>query len=258
MSAQTLGRRGIYVWSATDILEVLDDCCEAFTFPMLDNGYVYLAATRLSLHRSLADWALVIEVFGFSPRSGLPDLHIHTFGSRLRNRDKPSDYVSQEAYDNYIGKNPHNQSRFFRPIEPGPWQDGEDLELVAAPAASAVHLRGQALELPRLDQFESNAIILEEPARIRTFELCRLLASTHRNLVLATPEERRVSVPDELDELLVLDEWRHPDVVNDELPSDSETFIRLAGVLADGDRASFRACETPNTHWSNWPDGGSL
>lgn len=52
--------------SAPDILAVLDRCCDACTFPMLDNGYVYLAATRLSLFRSKADWAMVIEVFGFS------------------------------------------------------------------------------------------------------------------------------------------------------------------------------------------------
>lgn len=31
------------------------------TFPMLDDGYLYLAATRLCLHRSDTDWALVIE-----------------------------------------------------------------------------------------------------------------------------------------------------------------------------------------------------
>ena len=31
------------------MLEVLDACARVFTFPMLDNGYVYLAATRLSV-----------------------------------------------------------------------------------------------------------------------------------------------------------------------------------------------------------------
>jgi len=54
---------------AGHILTILDACCHSATFPMLDNGYVYLAASRLSLHRSTTDWALVIEVFGFSPRA---------------------------------------------------------------------------------------------------------------------------------------------------------------------------------------------
>ena len=27
------------VFDSEEILSILDDCCEAFTFPMLDNGY---------------------------------------------------------------------------------------------------------------------------------------------------------------------------------------------------------------------------
>ena len=76
--------------AADDILRVLDRCCDDFTFPMLDNGYVYLSATRLSLHRSLEDWAMVIEVFGFSPRADLPDTFIYTFASKLRDRNRRS------------------------------------------------------------------------------------------------------------------------------------------------------------------------
>src|SRR3954453_1432038 len=94
------------------ILSILDRCCDAFKFPMLDNGYVYLAATRLSLYRSATDWAMVIEVFGFSPRSGIPDNHIHTFTSRLHDRDSPEQYLNRPAYEDYLANNPHNDSRF--------------------------------------------------------------------------------------------------------------------------------------------------
>ena len=48
-------------WTKDRILKVLDDCCDNFTFPMLDNGYVYLAASRLSAFRSVHDWQLAIE-----------------------------------------------------------------------------------------------------------------------------------------------------------------------------------------------------
>jgi hypothetical protein len=100
-------------FEADHILSVLDRCCDAFTFPMLDNGYVYLAATRLSLHRTAADWAMVIEVFVFSPRSGLPDTHIHTFASALYNRDAPEKYVKREAYDRYLANNPNKAVEEF-------------------------------------------------------------------------------------------------------------------------------------------------
>src|SRR6476469_8479419 len=106
--------------SASRILAVLDRCAEHHFFPMLDNGYVYLAATRLSLFRSPADWAMVIEVFGFSPRAGLPDLAVRTFASRLRDRDPPSNYASDDAYRNYLGNHPHDEYRSFYPLEDGP------------------------------------------------------------------------------------------------------------------------------------------
>jgi len=68
-------------WKSEDVLAILDQCSANFTFPMLDNGYVYLAATRLSLHRTEADWGMVIEVFGYSPRAGMPDTNIYRFAS---------------------------------------------------------------------------------------------------------------------------------------------------------------------------------
>ena len=113
------------------ILKILDDANRASTFPMLNNGYVYLAATRMSLFRSNEDWGLVIEVFGYSPRAGLPDTHLYTFASRLHDRDKREKYASETAYRNYLANNPHNESRFIHPIPEGPWMDSDCQELVA-------------------------------------------------------------------------------------------------------------------------------
>ena len=59
--------------------------------------------------------------------------------------------------------------------------------------------------------------------------------------------------------LLQLEEWHHPDVVDDEeRPSGSETFAQLAAVLSSGELAHYRPTRPPNTHWVNWPDGGTL
>jgi hypothetical protein len=53
--------------------------------------------------------------------------------------------------------------------------------------------------------------------------------------VLATPEERRVNVLPNMESLLVLDDWHHPDLANGEWPSALESFQQLARVLATGD-----------------------
>jgi hypothetical protein len=243
--------------STEQILSILDRCCDAYTFPMLDNGYVYLAAARLSLFRSPEDWAIVIEVFGFSPRSELPDTHIHTFASTLVNRKSPEQYVSQQAYAAYLANNPHNESQFVHPIEPGAWIDQDDPEFVAD-GAEGVIMRGRLAQRPGPETYRRAGVELGFPPRVRVFELCRVLAHEAREEVLATPDERRVNVPPQLQPLLTLDEWAHPDVAYDARPSGSVTFQQMARVLVSGDLGDYRPAEAPNTHWRNWPEGGTL
>jgi len=76
--------------------------------------------------------------------------------------------------------------------------------------------------------------------------------------VLATPKERRVSIEPELVPCLTLDDWRHPDVVTDDRPSDTGSFRRLAEELATGNLDAYRPCRARNTHWRHWPEGGTL
>jgi len=243
---------------ATHILSILDRCCDAFRFPMLDNGYVYLAATRLSLYRTEGDWAIVIEVFGFSPRSGLPDTHIYTFASSLYHRDAEEKYATPEAYDRYLKNNPNNDSRFVHPIEAGDWQDDQNGEIVAEDAKEVV-LRDRRLPIPPIDEYARRGITVENPPRVRVFELCRFLAEVARDPVLASEKERRVSVLPGMTQILQLEEWNHPNVVDDGArPSGSETFQQLAQVLASGNVELYRPSLPPNTDWRNWPEGGSL
>jgi hypothetical protein len=68
-----------------------------------------------------------------------------------------------------------------------------------------------------------------------------------------------MSVLPEMMQILQLEEWHHPNVVDEkELPSVSETFQQLAQVLASGDVRAYRPKQAPNTHWRNWPEGGRL
>jgi len=245
-------------WTGTRVLEVLDKCCDSFTFQMLDNGYVYLAATRMSLHRSTRDWGLVIEVFGFSPRSGLPDTHIYTFSSSLYARKPASDFVSADAYQRYVSNNPNNESSFVYPIDEGDWIDSEQSELIAT-GQHEVTLRGHKRSMPHLNDYAAAGVIPSEAPRATVFEFCRALAHVAREEVLATPEERVARLNPGMRQILQLDEWNHPDVVDDsKRPSNSETFQQLVEVLITGDVQKYRPMLSPNTHWKHWPDGGSL
>ena len=223
---------------------------------MLDNGYVYLAATRLSLYRKSGEWAIVIEVFGYNPRDWLPDTAIYTFASTICNRDIPKSYGPREI-SNLLARNPNNDCRFVYPIEQGDWQDNHDY--FVAEGARAMVVRGERQPIPAFDEYALRGITLEAPPRVQSFELCRFVADVHRDLVLATAEERRLSVLPAMPQILQLEEWHHPNVVVDtERPSGSETFQQLAQVLATGDTELYQPSQPPNTHWRNWPGGGLL
>ena len=167
-------------------------------------------------------------------------------------------YANGEAYNRYLANNPNNDSRFVYTIDAGDWQDDQDDEILAEDAREVI-VRSQRRPTPSLHEYAEQGIVLENPARVRVFELCRFLAAVARDSVLATAAERRVSVLPDMTQILQLEEWHHPNVVNnDDRPSGSETFKQLAQVLATGNIAFYRPSLPPNTHWRNWPEGGLL
>jgi hypothetical protein len=58
-----------------------------------------------------------------------------------------------------------------------------------------------------------------------------------------------------LQKFLELDEWRHPDTADGELPSESPCLVSLARALSANDTALYEcSAESFNTHWSNWEE----
>lgn len=225
---------------------------------MLDNGYVYLAATRLAVFRSDVNWAITFEIFGFSPRAGIPNLNVTTIGSSISGLKTQADFVNEQAYKAYLSNSANSHLEFFHPIEDNVWIDPENGECVAADADSLV-LRGHIMPLPDLPVYDRAGIKLIDPPSVQIFELSRALAYLRRSDVLASKAEREVNLPGGMRELLVLDDWLHPDVVDaDCLPSRSTTFQQLAAVISTGEISRYVAPSSGNTHWSNWPDGGTL
>jgi hypothetical protein len=213
-------------FDADEILAQLDACAVEYTFPMLDHGYVYLVDTRLHAYRDEERWALMIEVVGYNPRGGGLDDTLYLFGNCLARAPG----IANED--------------FLHPID----DDVEDPDSPedARPGLRQVSVRGQVIELP----------VHRDPWPMA--ELFRSLVPGHRELLFATEQQLRARVPADLPQILQLEEWHHPDVVADERPSQSETFRALADVLVSGDPGRYRPTQPPNTHWSNWPDGGSL
>jgi hypothetical protein len=85
-----------------------------------------------------------------------------------------------------------------------------------------------------------------------------MLDMLYHDKLVATEDEIRERIPVDLPKVLELKAWFHPDLVNGELPSQNETFQQIAEVLETGDISCYRPTRQPNTHWSNWPDGGTV
>ena len=214
-----------------------------------------MAATRLSVYMSHKSWGVVVEVFGFSPRSEAPSIQIYTFSNKLANRNPASNDASLEAYENDIKNNKNNELNFVYPINNENWMDDEDPEYIKSGAK--VELRDVLVTMPELEKYSLYGIKLEESQPL-VYELCRYIASEYRDKVLCTEVERRCNLGSSIELLLQLDEWCHPDIVEGELPSQSEVFQQIADVIVSKDVAKYKPTLEPNTHWVNWPEGGSL
>jgi hypothetical protein len=208
---------------SAEVLEQLDVAAEDNMFPDLGHGYYYAVDARLHGYRDGARWALIVETVGYSPRAAnLTDV-LHVFGNCLTE--------GQPGYDN---------GDFFNRVDN--WDDIDDAEMYRG---GPIVVRGQAITVGA------------EPGE-ELIDVLRRLVPEHRELLLADETELRRRIPTDLPELLRLDSWHHPDPVEGPPPSHCETFRQIADVLISGDIARYVPSLPPNTHWSNWPDSGSL
>ena len=143
---------------------------------------------------------------------------MYTFGSTLANRYRPENFVSPAAFEAYAAKNPHNEMHHVYPIDDGSWMDANTPELVSLEAEELV-LRGRKIRIPNAEDCRRVGVPISGPPRVQVFELCRAIAYSIREDVLATPDERRTHVPLELRLLLTLDE-RPPGLTTASLKSE--------------------------------------
>lgn len=240
--------------SADGILRILDASAEAYVFPMLDSGYVYLAAARLSCFCGKEGWAVVFEVFGFSPRAGIPTTAIISIGEGLIENDSANDFVTPEAFEAFRKANPFWRQDFVDPFMGDDWID-QDRGETMRPETVTINLLSKSVAAPSLSLLEKIDAEggIGEPLHLAN--VARALATWHRKSVLC--QDARVRVPEHWTHLLQLDEWRHPNLVIGEVPSAVPTFQSIAKVIAHRDPSIYLA-EEPNSHWSNWLEGGTL
>jgi hypothetical protein len=233
-------------FSAVDILEQLDKCAADFTFPMLDNGYVYPVDSRLSVYGDRERWVLLIEVIGYHYRAGGHDgieNCLYFFGNCL---------PFEPGMQNFNFLNPTADS------DEGP-TFGPDSTKTVYPQIGSMLLNGEKIAVSHdPEYYKARGVELEDAPSVKIWELVRAINVDHKQAFLALEEEIRDRIPKDLPLVLRLDEWYHNDLAAGELPSEVETFQMIAKMLETGDKAIYQPAKAPNNHWTNWTEGGRL
>lgn len=218
-------------YSRCDILRQLDQSAEQFRFPGFNNVNYHLGTARLNGFRNSHQWAILIEEICWWPASGGIVQNLSAFGNSLREKDLA--FPGQSAWLPGMIYWPHSSIQCS-------FDDCGELSY------SKLQIRGQTLDLDPRE-------VAEQPeVPERGFAIMVHLIESFREKLLCTPEELRLVVPSELELLVKLDQWLHPDVYLGELPSQNESFVNLAEVLVSGDVSCLRPSTRPNVDWRVW------
>ena len=187
--------------NAFEVLNTLDNynVNEFWSFFSLNHPYCYTIDSRLNVFTGPHNaWAIVCEVLGYNPRAGCITLELTFLGNCLINLP--------------ITNNKSSNVRRVIPVDWDQFEETIDIETLK-PGAVWWMVRGEKVPLSHNKKdYTDNGIELQElenPNEISIEEAGRLIILKYADLFRATDEELYQSLPDNLNKILVLDEWHH-------------------------------------------------
>lgn len=223
-----------------EILQQLDRYAETYDFPMLNNVDFKLAAINLAAFRGPSEWLLVFQEIAVFRLQRFVNA-ISAYGNRL------SVPGTQLLKDDILEASAHG---------PALWDEEGNFGLNLFDFRARICGKEHHLTPSRQD-YRAAGVDLDgddgEPVKL----LRLLVHELPRDLFAADEYLLRVceKTDVELEKFLQLDGWQHPDIADDELPSEISCFQSLAEALSAGDSNLYECSpEIWNTHWSNWDD----
>jgi hypothetical protein len=208
----------------------------------------YPIDTRLSAYRSEDRWAILIELVEFDQRQSGHSCcvtYLHKFGDD----SVPS---TGDGFSCLFVTSDGPSGPLF--VDESDW-GGQ----YVSSSATDMRIRDKVVPITTdPGEYLAAGIELQRPPRIRGHELLRLIVARHRRAFFATEAEIEESTGEPMPLLLRLDEWFHPDGIEICSPGQCETFQMIAEVIAHDDPSLYQPTVRPNTHWSNWPNAGSI
>lgn len=205
--------------SAPEILRFLDQAHEEGALADFGNINVDYVSSRMSVYRDAADWIVAFNSIVWRPSSGGLYTMLELVGTGVLGRQG---------------------SDTGRGVDSGDVETTDDDRNIIS-----IRVRGE--------EVDPASLAIHPDYRVQPelgFWVCIALLDRYREQLLASPAEVATFVPAEYRELLTVDEWHHP--IDRMRPSETDTFPRIATILATGDPSHWRPSRNPNTHWSLW------
>lgn len=236
-------------FTSDDILTSIKTHYDDQRLMLVGNPSLFAVSTRLTAYRDTSRWSLVIEVLGCSDACGSGVQGITLCKYILGNT------LIKTKYHMYLSERPLSDT------VTGPlfdWQNDLNIPCLQKSAKNIV-LRGLTipLQLDEDDYIEAG-IVPEFSSCIQPHEFARALAYQYQGALFTDEAVLRNYNASNLQMILRLYEWYHPDPIRDEKMCECETFRMIAEVLETGNQALYRPTMKPNTHWSHWPDAGAI
>lgn len=221
----------------SEILDQLDNYAREYNFPILNNVSFHNADVRLKVFRSSSEWLIIFEEIALFQEYTFID-SVSAYGNKI---EKPG---LQIGIDDFILEAPghliwDNAGKFLL--------DKWSFEIL---------INGQHRRFEPSSEDYANAKIDVKSKTPEPAKILRLLTFLMPNNLFMT-DNRILDICGrtncKLERFLLLDDWYHPNIADDELPSQSICLQNLAIAISRND-PNLYSCppEMLNTHWSNW------
>lgn len=225
-------------YSANEILTILDDGAETYEFPMLDNNYFYLGREKMHIYINETEWLIVFQELSYFIKMGSFVNSVVAFGNLIQKsgniliKEVISESTPNKFFDlhNNFLLNPLRFEVLIKGVKKEFILSEEDYKNVKIDVGDekmpnqAKIIRYLAYNIPDFIFFQNDEVL----------EIC---GRRDKNLNL----------------FLDLSDWHHPDLINDEMPSELDCFQSLARAIEKNDKQLFKCPKKRhNTHWSNW------
>jgi hypothetical protein len=225
-----------------DIFVKLDASARRYLFPMLNNSNFFLADIRLTLFRNEQDWLIVFQEIVYEPASHTKfENFITAFGSKMENSLVKTIEVITDEQGNRLWDAPDE----YTP---------EEFSLESNEFTVRINGNLQRFALKQEDFLASGVGI--DSKTPRELQILRILTYLRPTEFFLTDKEllNECGYNDSsLERFIELNDWNHPDIAADELPSKNKCFQSLINAFAENDSKLYTCPSNKwNTHWKNW------